>query len=70
MRRYGDADRYEGGHQEQVLRWRNRHPDRVQQLLTGFTLCQVLYIDKELKEHGLLQAIKDKPPAREARTTA
>ena len=28
-------------------------------LLTGFDapICQVLYIDKELKEHGLLQAI-------------
>ena len=28
-------------------------------LLTGFDapVCQILYIDKELKEHGLLQAI-------------
>lgn len=28
-------------------------------LLTGFdaSLCQVLYLDKELKEHGLLEAI-------------
>ena len=31
----------------------------VDQLLTGFDapICQVLYIDKQLKEHGLLQAI-------------
>ena len=59
MRQYGDADRYE----EAI---KNRSCDGeidilivCSKLLTGFDapLCQVLYIDKELKEHGLLQAI-------------
>ena len=59
MQQYGDADRYE----EAV---KNRFCDGeidilivCSKLLTGFDapLCQVLYIDKELKEHGLLQAI-------------
>ena len=59
MRRYGDADRYE----ESV---KNKFCDGeidilivCSKLLTGFDVpvCQVLYIDKELKEHGLLQAI-------------
>ena len=59
MRQYGDADRY-----EEALK--NRFCDGeidilivCSKLLTGFDapLCQVLYIDKELKEHGLLQAI-------------
>lgn len=59
MRQYGDADRYE----EAI---KNRFCDGeidilivCSKLLTGFDapLCQVLYIDKELKEHGLLQAI-------------
>lgn len=59
MQQYGDADRYE----EAI---KNRFCDDdidilivCSKLLTGFDapLCQVLYIDKELKEHGLLQAI-------------
>ena len=59
MQQYGDADRYE----EAI---KNRFCDGeidilivCSKLLTGFDapLCQVLYIDKELKEHGLLQAI-------------
>ena len=59
MQQYVDADRYE----EAI---KNRFCDGeidilivCSKLLTGFDapLCQVLYIDKELKEHGLLQAI-------------
>lgn len=59
MQQYRDADRYE----EAI---KNRFCDGeidilivCSKLLTGFDapLCQVLYIDKELKEHGLLQAI-------------
>ena len=59
MQQYGDADRYE----EAI---KNRFCDGeidilivCSKLRTGFDapLCQVLYIDKELKEHGLLQAI-------------
>lgn len=59
MRQYGDADRY-----EETLK--NRFIDGeidilivCSKLLTGFDapICQVLYVDKELKEHGLLQAI-------------
>lgn len=59
MQQYGEADRYE----EAI---KNRFCDGeidilivCSKLLTGFDapLCQVLYIDKELKEHGLLQAI-------------
>ena len=56
---YGDADRYE----ETI---KNKFCDGeidilivCSKLLTGFDapICQVLYIDKELKEHALLQAI-------------
>ena len=59
MQQYGDADAYE----ETV---KNKFCDGdidilivCSKLLTGFDapICQVLYIDKELKEHGLLQAI-------------
>ena len=59
MNRYGSAEEYE----ESV---KNRFCDGeidilivCSKLLTGFDapICQVLYIDKELKEHGLLQAI-------------
>ena len=59
MRQYGDTDTYE----ESI---KNRFCDGeidilivCSKLLTGFDapVCQVLYIDKELKEHGLLQAI-------------
>ena len=59
MERYGDADRYE---ESLKNRFRDGGIDILvvcSKLLTGFDapLCQVLYIDKELKEHGLLQAI-------------
>lgn len=59
MQQYGDADTYE----ETI---KNKFCDGdidilivCSKLLTGFDapICQVLYIDKELKEHGLLQAI-------------
>ena len=59
MKQYGDADTY-----EEVMK--NKFCDGeidilivCSKLLTGFDapVCQVLYIDKELKEHGLLQAI-------------
>lgn len=59
MKQYGDADHYE----ETI---KNKFCDGeidilivCSKLLTGFDapICQVLYIDKELKEHGLLQAI-------------
>lgn len=59
MRQYGDADRYEEA-------MKNKFCDGdidilivCSKLLTGFDapICQVLYVDKELKEHGLLQAI-------------
>lgn len=59
MDEFGDADKYE----ETI---KNRFQDGeidilivCSKLLTGFDapICQVLYIDKELKEHGLLQAI-------------
>ena len=59
MEIYNDADDYE----ESI---RNKFVDGdldilivCSKLLTGFDapICQVLYIDKQLKEHGLLQAI-------------
>lgn len=59
MKQYGDADTY-----EEIIK--NKFCDGdidilivCSKLLTGFDapVCQVLYIDKELKEHGLLQAI-------------
>ncbi|MBE6852116.1 MAG: type I restriction endonuclease subunit R [Ruminococcus sp.] len=59
MKQYGDADTYE----ETI---KNKFCDGeidilivCSKLLTGFDapVCHVLYIDKELKEHGLLQAI-------------
>ncbi|MCD8049903.1 MAG: type I restriction endonuclease subunit R [Clostridia bacterium] len=59
MKRYGDADTYE----EDI---KNKFCDGeidilivCSKLLVGFDapICQVLYIDKELKEHALLQAI-------------
>lgn len=59
MKQYGDSDRY-----EEVMKnkFRDGEIDILivcSKLLTGFDapVCQVLYIDKELKEHGLLQAI-------------
>ncbi|MCD7822452.1 MAG: type I restriction endonuclease subunit R [Oscillospiraceae bacterium] len=59
MKQYGNADKYE----EAV---KNKFCDDeidilivCSKLLTGFDapVCQVMYIDKELKEHALLQAI-------------
>lgn len=59
MKQYSESDRYE----ETI---KNKFCDGeidilivCSKLLTGFDapICQVLYIDKELKEHGLLQAI-------------
>lgn len=59
MRQYGDADTYE---EAMKNRFKAGEIDILivcSKLLTGFDapICQVLYIDKELKEHGLLQAI-------------
>lgn len=59
MNQYGDADRYEEA-------MKNKFQDGeidilivCSKLLTGFDapICSALYIDKELKEHALLQAI-------------
>lgn len=59
MKQYGDPDTY-----EEIIK--NKFCDGdidilivCSKLLTGFDapICQVLYIDKELKEHSLLQAI-------------
>ncbi len=59
MADYGNADRY-----EEVMKDKFKHGEIdilivCSKLLTGFDapICQTLYIDKELKEHGLLQAI-------------
>ncbi|MFC4558374.1 type I restriction endonuclease subunit R [Virgibacillus kekensis] len=60
MDRYGDADKYEDGIKDEFT-----HGDDidilivVDKLLTGFDAprATVLYIDKMLKEHNLLQAI-------------
>lgn len=59
MKQYGNSDRYEEAIKSQ---FENGEIDILivcSKLLTGFDapICQVLYIDKELKEHGLLQAI-------------
>ena len=59
MQKYGNADKYE---ETLKRRFRNGEIDILivcNKLLTGFDapICQILYIDKELKEHGLLQAI-------------
>lgn len=59
MKRYGDADHYE---EAMKNKFRDGEIDILivcSKLLTGFDapICQMLYIDKELKEHGLLQAI-------------
>ena len=59
IKQYGDADTYEEAMKNKFC------DDEIDilivcsKLLTGFDapVCQVLYIDKELKEHGLLQAI-------------
>ena len=59
MNRYGDADAYEEAIKNQFCAGDIDILIVCSKLLTGFDapICQVLYIDKELKEHGLLQAI-------------
>ncbi len=59
MNCYGDADGYEEAMKNQFCAGDIDILIVCSKLLTGFDvpICQVLYIDKELKEHGLLQAI-------------
>ena len=59
MARYGDADSYEESIKNQFCAGDIDILIVCSKLLTGFDapICQVLYIDKELKEHSLLQAI-------------
>lgn len=59
MARYGDADTYEETLKDQFIHGEIDILIVCSKLLTGFDapVCQVLYIDKELKEHNLLQAI-------------
>lgn len=59
MYRYGDAERYEEAIKNKFLDGEIDILIVCGKLLTGFDapLTQVIYIDKELKEHGLLQAI-------------
>lgn len=59
MNRYGDADTYEETLKSQFCAGDIDILIVCSKLLTGFDapICQVLYIDKELKEHNLLQAI-------------
>lgn len=59
MRQYGDADSYEEAIKAKFCDGEIDILIVCSKLLTGFDapICQVLYIDKELKEHGLLQAI-------------
>ena len=59
MKRYGDADSYEDSVKSRFVDGDVDILIVCSKLLTGFDapLCQVLYIDKELKGHGLLQAI-------------
>jgi len=59
MHQYGTDERYEEAVKDA---FKNGDIDILivcSKLLTGFDapICQILYIDKELKEHGLLQAI-------------
>ncbi|MCI2046881.1 MAG: type I restriction endonuclease subunit R [Faecalibacterium sp.] len=59
MAKYGDADHYEEALKNKFCDGEIDILIVCSKLLTGFDapICQVLYIDKELKEHGLLQAI-------------
>ena len=59
MNRYGDADTYEEAMKSRFCAGEIDILIVCSKLLTGFDapICQVMYIDKELKEHGLLQAI-------------
>lgn len=59
MKQYCDADTYEEAMKNKFCDGEIDILIVCSKLLTGFDapICQVLYIDKELKEHGLLQAI-------------
>ena len=59
MKQYGDAEKYEEALKAKFCDGELDIIIVCSKLLTGFDapICQVLYIDKELKEHGLLQAI-------------
>lgn len=59
MKRYGSADAYEEAIKNKFCDGEIDIIIVCSKLLTGFDapICQVIYIDKELKEHGLLQAI-------------
>ena len=59
MKQYGEADKYEEALKAKFCDGELDIIIVCSKLLTGFDapICQVLYIDKELKEHGLLQAI-------------
>ncbi len=59
INRYGDVERYEETIKNKFLDGEIDILIVCGKLLTGFDapLTQVIYIDKELKEHGLLQAI-------------
>ncbi len=59
MRQYGDADTYEESIKNKFCDGEIDILIVCSKLLTGFDapICQVLYIDRELKEHSLLQAI-------------
>lgn len=59
MQKYGNADKYEETLKTQFCNGEIDILIVCNKLLTGFDapVCQILYIDKELKEHGLLQAI-------------
>ena len=59
MNQYGSAERYEEAIKNRFIDGEIDVLIVCSKLLTGFDapICQVLYIDKELKEHGLLQAI-------------
>ena len=59
MARYGKAENYEESTKNRYLDGKIDILIVCGKLLTGFDtpLTQVIYIDKELKEHGLLQAI-------------
>lgn len=59
MRQYGDEDNYEESMKNKFIDGDIDILIVCSKLLTGFDapLCQVLYIDKNLQEHGLLQAI-------------
>ncbi len=59
MNQYGNADDYEDAIKNKFIDGEIDILIVCSKLLTGFDapLTQILYIDKELKEHGLLQAI-------------